>query len=356
MGLENDIDDRVVELLNLIRRDYIDPEVALDFTRLSGFFTLDSLTRIAFGKAMGFLEKNEDLFSYFKTSSRLYPIVKCSMHHLTILRILQTVQKLVPQPSDVGFGAIVTAVHQAVRERFHADPDMDIPADMLNSFMRHGLTQLECESEAILQIMAGSDSTAHALRTTFYHILTSPSAYARLMAEIETALQKGAVSYPVIQNREAQELPYLRACIMEGLRVFVPLNGVSPRIAPSPGGITHNGVYIPPGTEVGISIYSMMHREDIFGPDADTFRPERWFDKDTERLIARERVQEMVFGTGRTSCLGKDIAWMELRKVIFEASTSLPTTLFLCHFPRSNSALSLILPPSLLAKRLQMLT
>lgn len=319
-SLENDIDGRVVELLELIHRDYVDKEEPFDFARLAGFFTLDNLTTIAFGVTMGFLRQNKDLFDYHKTSAKLYPIVECSMHHRSIYRLLQVVQKLVSQPSDVGFGAIISAVNKAVAERFAKPASAETPTDMLSSFMRHGLTQLQCESEAILQIMAGADSTAHALRNTFFHILSSPTAHRRLMIEIEATLEKGEASYPVIQNREAQALPYLRACIMEGLRIFMPLNGISPRLAPSPDGYTHNGIHIPAGTEIGISIYSMLRRKDIFGPDADTFRPERWFDQDTERLKARERVQEMVFGTGRTSCLGKDIALMELRTAIFEVS------------------------------------
>ena len=243
------------------------------------------------------------------------------MHHRSVYRLLQVAQKLVAQPSDVGFGAIISAVNMAVSQRFATPLTAEIPADMLSSFMRHGLTQLECQSEAILQIMAGADSTAHAIRNTFFHILSNPSAYRKLMVEIDATLERGEASHPVIKNREAQALPYLRACIMEGLRIFMPLNGISPRLAPTPAGFTHNGIYVPGGTEIGISIYSMLRREDIFGPDANTFRPDRWFDKDSERLKARERVQELVFGTGRTSCLGKEIALMELRKVLFEVSS-----------------------------------
>ena len=319
-SLESDIDGRIIELLDLIRRDYVDKQEPLDFARLAGFFTLDNLTTIAFGVTMGFLRRNEDLFDYHKTSTQLYPIVECSMNHRSIYLLLQAVQKMVAQPSDIGFGAIVTAVNKAVRERFSAPPTVETPTDMLNSFMRHGLSQLQCESEAILQIMAGADSTAHALRNTFVRILTNPSAYRRLIMEIDTALEKGEVSYPVIKNREAQALPYLRACVMEGLRIFMPLNGVSTRLVPSPGGYDYNGIHLPAGTEVGWSLYSMLRRKDIFGPDADTFRPERWFDDDVEKLKMRERVQEMAFGTGRASCLGKDIALMELRKAIFEVS------------------------------------
>jgi cytochrome P450 len=33
---------------------------------------------------------------------------------------------------------------------------------------------------------------------------------------------------------------------------------------------------VPKGTIVGFNTYAMQHRRDIFGEDADEFRPERW--------------------------------------------------------------------------------
>ncbi len=319
--LERDIDARVVELLDLIQRAYVDKNEAMDFAVLAGYFTLDILTQIAFGQALGFLIKNEDLYDYHKSSSQFYPIMELSSNHPMILSILRSriMQGAAPKPTDkIGFGAIVGVAHKAVAERFGPDPKK--VQDMLGSFVNHGLTQQECEVETLLQILAGADSTATALRTTFLFILTSPSAYVRLREEIAAAVESGDVSYPVIKNSEAQNLRYLEACIQEGLRMFMPLQGLAGRVSPSPDGATVNGVFIPPGTEVGIATYAMGHRRDFYGPDADTFRPERWIDNDPETIKGYERINELVFGAGRSSCLGKRIALMELRKAIFEVS------------------------------------
>ncbi|KAK5275629.1 hypothetical protein LTR40_012736, partial [Exophiala xenobiotica] len=98
----------------------------------------------------------------------------------------------------------------------------------------------------------------------------------------------------------------------------MPLQGLAGRVSPYPDGATVNGVFIPPGTEVGIATYAMGHRRDFYGPDADTFRPERWIDNDPETIKGYGRINELVFGAGRSSCLGKRIALMELRKAIFE--------------------------------------
>lgn len=319
--LENDVDARVTELLDLIRRDYVEKNEAMDFAVLAGYFTLDILTQIAFGQALGFLVKNEDLYDYHKSSAAFYPIMELGSNHPTILSILNSrvMQGAAPKPTDkIGFGAIVGVAHKAVAARFGSDAKK-IP-DMLGSFIDHGLTQQECEVESLLQILAGADSTATALRTTFLYILTSPPAYAKLRSEITAAIDEGNISFPVIKNTEAQNLPYLQACIQEGLRLFMPLQGLAGRVSPSPDGVTFNGVFIPPGTEIGISTYAIGHRRDIYGPDADTFRPERWIENDSETVKKFERTNELVFGSGRSSCLGKGIALMELSKAIFEVS------------------------------------
>jgi cytochrome P450 len=306
----------------LIRRDYVNKNEAMDFAKLAGYFTLDILTKIAFGQTLGFLTKNEDLYNYHKKSTEFYPLMELGSNHPTILNILNS--KLVqmaagPKAGDkVGLGAIIGVAHQAVAERF--GPDAKLEDDMISSFVRHKMTQEECETESMLQILAGSDSTATALRTIFLYVLTNPLAHSKLLKEINTATDAGRISFPVITNNEAQALPYLQATIKEGLRIFMPLNGLAGRVSPSPDGVTVQGVFIPPGTEVGAAVYSMLHRKDIFGSDADTFRPERWLESEAETVKSYERVHDFVFGYGRSSCLGKGIALMELSKAIFEVS------------------------------------
>lgn len=60
--------------------------------------------------------------------------------------------------------------------------------------------------------VAGSDTTAAVMRITLFNIISSPSAYARLKAEIASAIRDGRASSP-ITNAEARELPYLQVLI-----------------------------------------------------------------------------------------------------------------------------------------------
>ena len=49
------------------------------------------------------------------------------------------------------------------------------------------------------------------------------------------------------------------------------------------------GYFIQAGTSVGIAAPVISHNEDIYGPDTDAFRPERWLDASEEGLKAMER-------------------------------------------------------------------
>lgn len=56
-----------------------------------------------------------------------------------------------------------------------------------------------------------------------------------------------------------------------------------PRIAPK-GGIEIGGVTFPEGTTVGINPWVFHRDKDIWGQDADEFKPERWLVEDAAGL------------------------------------------------------------------------
>jgi cytochrome P450 len=177
------------------------------------------------------------------------------------------------------------------------------------------------------QSMAGADSTATAVRCIFLHITTNPLIYLRLRNEILSAEASGLISSPVITNAEAINLPYLQACIKEGLRIWPPLTGLMTKKAP-PEGDTFNGVFIPGGTDIAYSAWGTHHNTKTFGADAEVYRPERWLEKTGETLARMERSVECVFGSGRYGCLGKQVAFIELNKV-FAQVRNLDVEIFL---------------------------
>lgn len=72
-----------------------------------------------------------------------------------------------PRPTDKdGMGAMMGMAKRAVSERYGSDPKVE--QDMLGSFVKYGLTQQEAESEAMVQVLGGSDSTATAICMIYY--------------------------------------------------------------------------------------------------------------------------------------------------------------------------------------------
>jgi cytochrome P450 len=137
-------------------------------------------------------------------------------------------------------------------------------------------------SVATSNINAGSDTTAIALRSIIYNLLRTPSAKAKVLSEIDDHRRRGALSLPATYD-EAMKLPYLQACMYEGIRVCPSVGINLPRVVPA-GGAELGGYYVPEGTVVGANAWVINQDKNIFGADAGVFRPERWLgEKDDMR-------------------------------------------------------------------------
>lgn len=75
---------------------------------------------------------------------------------------------------------------------------------------------------------------------------------------------------------------YLQHCNNEALRIYpvVPLNGrYANKDTTLPRGGGKDGkskIFVPKGSNIDYSVHVMHHRKDIWGEDAEDFRPERW--------------------------------------------------------------------------------
>ena len=98
---------------------------------------------------------------------------------------------------------------------------------------------------AISNVFAGSDTTAITMRAVFYYLLKNPQYMARLREEIDDARKRGVLSNPVTYE-QARTMPYLQACITEGLRIHPAVGMTLPRTVPA-GGMEIRGYYLPAG-------------------------------------------------------------------------------------------------------------
>lgn len=146
---------------------------------------------------------------------------------------------------------------------------------------------------------AGADTTAVAIKSVLYHLMRNPTTYEKLTTELDKALVDGRLSKPVAYA-EAVKLPYLKACIYEGMRLHPSVGFTMPRLVP-PEGATISGFTIPKGYHVGVNGAVVHYDKDVFGSDAEDFRPERWFERD----VVRMEKTVIHFGAGTRTCIGK---------------------------------------------------
>ncbi|PNS18416.1 Isotrichodermin C-15 hydroxylase [Sphaceloma murrayae] len=165
-------------------------------------------------------------------------------------------------------------------------------------------------SMATTNIFAGSDTTAISTRAIIYFLLKNPDCKHRLIEEIDDFHSKGKLSEPALLS-EANAMPYLQAVMYEALRLHPAVGMSLPRVVPQ-GGCTVDGVYLPAGCVIGANPWVIHRNKEVYGEDVEVFRPERWMKADTgdmQRFF-------FTFGSGARLCIGKNISWMEMSKLI----------------------------------------
>ncbi|CAK7271329.1 hypothetical protein SEPCBS119000_004544 [Sporothrix epigloea] len=323
-GLHEAIDVHVAAFVELLEDKYLagDPSKShvpyrtVDLALKIQLFTLDVISTLAFGETFGCLDADADTSGYLEVTERVTPILAAMAIFPWVVDFLQSRvwRLLIPNVNKiVGFG-IMKLAKRTVDARYGEKPL--IKRDMLGSFVKHGLSRDEAEGEAMTQIVAGSDTTATAIRATLLYITTNPQVYARLQREIDESVCAGRISSP-ISDAEARRFPYLQAVIREGLRMWPPASGLQPKVSMTDDVIC--GIRVPAGTSVAWAPWTMMHDKGVFGEDAYQFQPERWLDTPPEQLRVMEQTAMLGFAGGsRYECLGKNVAMIELNKVFVE--------------------------------------
>jgi len=169
----------------------------------------------------------------------------------------------------------------------------------------------------LVNTMAGADTTAFVLTAILYYLLRSPSKKAILLQELDAA----NLSYPV-SWQQSQHLPYLSACIKEGLRLHPPIGMGLERVVPPAGLAMPDGYVLPAGTHVSMNPWIVNRQPAVFGERVDDFIPERWMkgkgeeEAEYKRRVGRMKRADLVFGGGVRACTGKYVSFLEMYKVL----------------------------------------
>jgi cytochrome P450 len=186
-------------------------------------------------------------------------------------------------------------IAEVVRRR--EDPERDTRKDILSLLLAardeagQPLSDRELRDELITILLAGHETTATSIGWAFERLLRAPAALERLTTEVE-----GGESFD-----------YLDAVIKETLRV----RPVVPEVFRAPTEPVELGGYrFPSGTQLAVSILLVQFDPELYPPDPEAFRPERFLDG------APEPYTWVPFGGGVRRCLGAAFAMLEMKVVI----------------------------------------
>lgn len=168
----------------------------------------------------------------------------------------------------------------------------------------------EAERNMITQVLtflgAGHETTASGVSWTLWNLATHPEAQDRLRKECKELMdQDERPPYSAVKA-----LTYLDAVINESMRITPPV----PRTVRCASKASYiDGVYIPKGTLLPISNRAINMDPEVWGADADEFKPERWFNL-PERY---DRTFSMItFIAGAHGCIGRTMSYLEMKATI----------------------------------------
>jgi len=135
-------------------------------------------------------------------------------------------------------------------------------------------------------VFAGFETCGATIPTIIKRIVDVPERQARIHAELDAATKAGKLSDPPMYD-QLVHLPYLTACISEGLRMF-PVTGTGlPRTVPE-GGVVIKGHFLPAGTQVGVHPWALSYNERV-AKNAGEFLPERFIEASKEEKLELEK-------------------------------------------------------------------
>ncbi len=176
-----------------------------------------------------------------------------------------------------------------------------------------------------INLAAGADTTAVTVRSIFYLCLKHPATWDRLQAEVLAApfAQKETMNLPAPFS-QARAILYLEAVVREALRLYPGSCFAMEKYVPKGGLDLPDGSFIPEGVAVGFNPYIIHRNKDIWGPDAEDFRPERWLRDESngesedayKQRLAGMNSYDLSFGSGNHACMGKNLGLMEVYKIV----------------------------------------
>jgi cytochrome P450 len=301
----SDLELEEYHVQNMMRAITVDPESGwskqVDLQVLFFRLTLDSATELLFGESadsqIAELPENEILSAHGKPTARDEVVFANAFD--TSQKALSTRLRFADKYwlySSASFRSANKICHEfidhyvqiALKGKLHSTeaPNAKKVAKkekyvFLEALVTQTRDPIELRSQLLNILLAGRDTTASLLGWLFYLLARYPAIFYRLrttvVSEFGTYASPTEISFTKIKSCQ-----YLQRCLSETLRLYpvVPMNiryATKDTTLPVGGGLDGTSpVFVKKGMQVEYSVHVMHRRKDLWGEDADEFRPERW--------------------------------------------------------------------------------
>ena len=302
----------VQKFLDLIPRD----GSTVDLQPLFGRLALDSSTEFLFGETVGSLTPeivSSDAHGFLKAYNYGQFVVGKRLH-LPQWNFI-TRDKRFWDSCKIAHNFVDAYIVRAQKQVSHSELANEKPSRyILAQELVERTTDIhDIRSQLLNVFLPAHEAAGVALTNVFFNLARNPRVYEKLRAEILAAGDQVNWTYERLRS-----LKYLQHVINETFRLN-PAIGTNTRMAlqdtmlPTGGALASSRshpVYVQKGDTITISFYALHRRQDLFGSDANMFRPERW-----ESLHLPPWCY-LPFGGGPRVCPGQNLALIEVAYTI----------------------------------------
>lgn len=269
-------------------REFAQRGQQIDLQVWANYLAFDVVSQLGMGGPIGFID-NGDATGLLRAVHQIFYVQSTVGYMPGQMMCLQwpIVQKIMDRlGGPKGFKLFREWSRKQVRSRM--TEDIHKPSQRGKDLLDHFISMKEADGSQASEpsvmaevgnlIGAGADTAAVGIAVVLGQLVEHPEDLATLRREIDTAYEEPALSgrdSSELSLREMEKLPFLNACVQEATRLCPSIVWQLPREAPETG-ITIAGHYIPPGATLGMSPMAHNRSKEIFGDDADEWRPQRW--------------------------------------------------------------------------------
>ena len=252
-----------------------------ELSDLLSYATYDISGEVIFSKPYGYLEARKDIGGSI-ANIVLFSIYAAIMGHYLWLHNLTAGNPYITDMGLLPYGHMLSSTIAALKGRMK-NPDSRF--DMIEHWLAahkndpKGFTVRDMHAQTMVTAGAASDTTSIAIQSFVYQIIQQPRVLALLQAEIDQAQKQGRVLSSVVSYSDTQSLPYFQACLKEAIRLWGPIIMSLARQVPSEG-IKVGNEFFKQGTILSVNPWVMHKSKEVWGDDAEEFKPERWLSDD----------------------------------------------------------------------------